>query len=109
MDASTYNSYGREPLGYCTIGSETNADLRATNDCRASSGSVGPRQPASLVVNLIRGAANVANLFTCDRKKLQRPRNARTSEREEGGGADLIACNLSDPGRIPWGVRRYPK
>ena len=57
----------------------------------------------------MRGAASVAKRFTWDRKKLQSPRNARTSDKEEGGGADLIAANLSDPGRIPWGVRRYPR
>ena len=99
--ASVMRVYVRFCLGYATIGSEQKYNCSSQKDCNAALGNSPPFQLQSFLVISVSSAVNCAKFLTCVRKKLQSPKNCRTSWTFSGGEAFSRPFNLSDPGLTP--------
>jgi len=108
--ASVMRAYWRSRRGKLITGSEHRMDWSSRKAARAGAGSgTFAVNPESLRVRAVSGADIWAKLRTWVRKKLQSPRNWRTSLTELGGGASCTALSLSVPGRIPSSDNKNPR
>ncbi len=68
-----------------------------------------PFQEQSFFVSAVSGDVSWAKFRMCPRKKLQSPKNCRTSCTLDVGGAFFTAFSLSVPGIMPSSVRQKPR